>query len=97
MLRSYTKILSKHASGMSISQLGIISKELGKAVFELLNEIAMDNEFTCRLLSEVSEDLIELIPKGSHRGLKVAGLLVEIFRVVEPTIWKYQEFFGIWC
>ena len=48
-------------------------------------------------MSEITEDLLELLSDGLEGELKIANILTEIFRLIEPNLHNYEEFFENWC
>ena len=79
---------------MRVSQ---IFMPLREKIFELLYEIAIDNIFTCNRMSDITEDLLELLSDEFGGSIIIANLLTEIFRLIEPNLHNYEDFFENWC
>jgi hypothetical protein len=78
----------------------ILYKLLEPAViktYQLLNETAFNNAYTCYHISLLKDELIELIKIGSSsREVSIPTLLSEVYRVIEPDLESPELFFKSW-
>ena len=72
------------------------SKGVLQRIFEVLYLAVFDNEYACNEIEQMLVELIELLPLSEATDCSIPSLLVEIFRVIDPDIPEYKEFFENW-
>jgi len=90
----HTLFESKAILEISTEALIGLAKSNLVAIWDLLNDVALENEVAARKIAEHQSYLCELLKYDTRR---IGALLTEVFRLVDPEIKDPKQFYYQWC
>ena len=90
----HTLFESRTISEMASDTLKGLVKDNLIAIWDLLNDVALENETAARKIAEHQGYLCELLKYDTKR---IGALLTEVFRLVDPEIKDPKQFYHQWC